>query len=49
MSLDRYDRKILTALQADVTVSMTALGEHVGLSQSRRDDASSGWSARAIS
>lgn len=35
MSLDRYDRKILAALQADVTVSMTALGEAVGLSQSQ--------------
>lgn len=35
MSLDRYDRNILTVLQADVTVSMTALGEAVGLSQSQ--------------
>lgn len=35
MSLDRFDRKILSALQADATVSMSSLGDAVGLSQSQ--------------
>jgi Lrp/AsnC family transcriptional regulator len=35
MALDRFDRKILALLQADATLSMTAVGEHVGLSQSQ--------------
>ncbi len=35
MSLDKFDRKILALLQADATLSMTAVGEQVGLSQSQ--------------
>jgi len=35
MELDQFDRKILAILQVDATVSMSALGERVGLSQSQ--------------
>lgn len=35
MQLDAFDRKILSEVQADATLSMTALGERVGLSQSQ--------------
>jgi Lrp/AsnC family transcriptional regulator len=35
MQLDRYDRKILSIVQADASHSLTAVGELVGLSQSQ--------------
>jgi Lrp/AsnC family transcriptional regulator len=35
MSLDSFDRKILALLQADSSLSLTAIGERIGLSQSQ--------------
>ena len=35
MQLDAFDKKILAQMQADASLSMTALGERVGLSQSQ--------------
>lgn len=35
MELDHFDRKILAILQVDASVSMSTLGERVGLSQSQ--------------
>ena len=45
--LDAIDRKILTVLQQDASLSVADIGERVGLSSTHAGSASKDWKARA--